>query len=253
MGDLLGGWPVWDTCLQDFQREGKLPAWRTRSSCRVGLLRYCDAAWMTSHRILGRAMSTQQAMPCSRRGLLLGTLALAACRSTPPLPELGSVPTFSLESQDAAPFGSRQLEGRVWAVAFMFTRCPTVCPRVTRFMRKLQVAAKSDNVAVRLLSISVDPENDTPPVLKEYARRFDADLSSWTFLTGDFEAIKKTSEEGFKLALEGRADASAKDFGIVHGSHLVLVDQRSKIRGYYRTDDEQEAERLLVDAKRLAS
>lgn len=192
-------------------------------------------------------------MACSRRSLLLGTFALCACRSTPPLPELGAVPAFSLESQEGTPFGSKQLDGHVWAVAFMFTRCPTVCPRVTRFMQKLQSSAKSKHVDLRLLSISVDPENDTPQVLKAYARRFDADLTSWSFLTGDFEAIKKTSEEGFKLALEGRADPKAKDFGIVHGSHLVLVDQRAKIRGYYRTDDEQEAARLLVDAKRLSS
>lgn len=135
----------------------------------------------------------------------------------------------------------------------MFTRCPTVCPRVTRFMQKVQARAKAESVALTLVSISVDPENDSPAVLKEYAQRFHADLASWKFLTGDFEAIKKTSEQGFKLALEGRADPKARDFGIVHGSHLVLVDQSSKIRGYYRTEDDAEAARLLVDAKRLAS
>jgi protein SCO1/2 len=192
-------------------------------------------------------------MICSRRSLLLASFALGACHSTPPLPELGAVPAFSLESQEGTPFGSKQLEGCVWAVAFMFTRCPTVCPRITRFMQRLQRTAKSKGVDLRLLSISVDPDNDTPAVLKSYARRFDADLSSWTFLTGDFEAIKKTSEDGFKLALEGRADPAAKDFGIVHGSHLVLIDRHAKIRGYYRTDDEQEAARLLADAKRLSS
>lgn len=192
-------------------------------------------------------------MPCSRRRLLLGTLALAACRSNPPLPELGNVPSFSLESEESKPFGSRDLAGHVWAVAFMFTRCPTVCPRVTRFMRKVQSAAKAQRVGLTLVSISVDPDNDTPVVLKEYAQRFHADRASWKFLTGDFESIKKTSEDGFKLALEGRADPKARDFGIVHGSHLVLVDQRSKIRGYYRTEDEAEAARLLADAKRLAS
>ena len=192
-------------------------------------------------------------MPVSRRSLLFGALALAACRSKPSLPELGKVPAFSLESEAGTPFGSNELSGRVWAVAFMFTRCPTVCPRVTRFMQKLQTSAKAAGVELTLVSISVDPENDTPAVLKEYAQRFHADLASWKFLTGDFESIKRTSEDGFKLALEGRADPKAQDFGIIHGSHLVLVDPHSNIRGYYRTEDDSEAARLLADAKRLES
>ncbi|HET9933648.1 MAG TPA: SCO family protein [Polyangiaceae bacterium] len=192
-------------------------------------------------------------MLVSRRSLLFGALALAACRSKPPLPDLGKVPSFSLQSEAGTPFGSQNLSGRVWAAAFMFTRCPTVCPRVTRFMQKVQASSKAAGVELMLISISVDPENDSPAVLKEYAERFHADLSSWKFLTGDFELIKRTSEEGFKLALEGRADPKAQDFGIVHGSHLVLVDRSSNIRGYYRTEDEAEATRLLADAKRLAS
>lgn len=190
-------------------------------------------------------------MPISRRSLLFGALSLAACRAKPPLPELGKVPAFSLQSEAGTTFGSSDLSGHVWAVAFMFTRCPTVCPRVTRFMQKVQTSAKEGGVDLMLVSISVDPENDSPAVLKEYAQRFHADLTSWKFLTGDFESIKRTSEEGFKLALEGRADPKARDFGIIHGSHLVLVDRNSNIRGYYRTEDAAEAARLLGDAKRL--
>ncbi|MFZ5892159.1 MAG: SCO family protein [Myxococcota bacterium] len=191
-------------------------------------------------------------MPFTRRSLLFGALGLA-CRREPPLPELGTVPSFSLQNQEGTAFGSAQLKGRVWAVAFMFTRCPSVCPRVTRFMQKVQASAKSKQVPLTLVSISVDPENDTPAVLKAYAQKFGADLASWSFLTGDFEAIKKTSVDGFKLALDGRADPNAKDYGIIHGSHLVLVDPSAKIRGYYRSEDDAEAERLLVDARRLAS
>jgi len=163
------------------------------------------------------------------------------------------VPPFSLQSQDGKTFGSAELKGQVWAAAFMFTRCPSICPRVTRFMRQVQIGAKAAGVDMRLVSISVDPDNDTPSVLKAYAERFEAELSSWTFLTGDFEAIKRTSVDGFKLALDGRADPTAKDFGIIHGSHLVLVDGQARIRGYYRTEDAAEAQRLLVDARRVKS
>ncbi|MGC4092460.1 MAG: SCO family protein [Polyangiaceae bacterium] len=189
---------------------------------------------------------------CSRRDVLLGLLGLSACRRQPPLPDLGLVPPFALQNQDGKGFGSSELHGRVWAAAFMFTRCPSVCPRVTRFMRKLQTSAGAEHVTLQLVSISVDPENDTPAVLKAYAQQYGAELGSWAFLTGDFEAIKRTSVEGFKLALDGRADPNQKDYGIIHGSHLVLVDGSAHIRGYYRSEDDVEAARLIVDARRLA-
>jgi protein SCO1/2 len=133
----------------------------------------------------------------------------------------------------------------------MFTRCPTICPRITRRMRTLQERASERGVALRLLSISVDPDNDTPDVLRDYARRFGADTRNWAFLTGDFASIQKVAVDGFKLALEGRADAGVADFGILHGSHLVLVDPELAIRGYYRTDEDAAMTALLADAARL--
>lgn len=188
-----------------------------------------------------------------RRALLLAAFAcLGGCRQEPELPTLGQVPTFSLQGQDEKPVGAASLRGSVWVAAFMFTRCPTICPRITRRMRALQVQASEQKVALRLLSISVDPENDTPEVLRDYARRFEADTRSWSFATGEFTAIQKIAVDGFKLALEGKADAKAADFGILHGSHLVLVDRELRIRGYYRTDDDQAMAALLSDAARLA-
>jgi protein SCO1/2 len=120
-------------------------------------------------------------------------------------------------------------------------------------MRRVQLAAEKRPVSLTLVSISVDPENDTPSALHAYAQRFEANLGSWSFLTGDFTAIQRTSVEGFKLALDGRADSSAPDFGIVHGSHLVLVDRSMAIRGYYRTNDEQEIAHIVTDAARLVA
>ncbi len=104
---------------------------------------------------------------------------------------------------------------------------------------------------MHLVSFSVDPEHDTPAVLRDYATRFRADLSSWSFVTGDLAVVRQAAVEGFKLALEGTADASKEHYGILHGSHLVLVDRDLVIRGYYRTDDEQELDRLLADAGAL--
>lgn len=187
----------------------------------------------------------------ARRPFLLGLGCLACRQRTAPLPKLGAVPSFVLTDQGGRPFSRASLEGKVWVAAFMFTRCPTVCPRITRRMKELQQQAKRGGVPLELLSFSVDPDYDTPKVLEEYARSFGLDLGSWTFVTGDPTVIKNTAVVGFKMALEGRFDAAAPEGGILHGSHLVLIDGAAEIRGFYRTDDAAELTRLLQDAKGL--
>jgi protein SCO1/2 len=192
----------------------------------------------------------------SRRGLLAGAGALAltvACRRAAELPVLGSVGSFSLKDQAGRAVNAETMRGQVWAAAFFFTRCPTVCPRITRRMRDLQQAAAKDGVKLQLVSFSVDPDNDTPEVLTAYAKQYNADLSTWRFLTGDLEVVRKTSELGFKLALDGKATAGAEHFGLFHGSHLVLVDGVGMIRGYYRTSEDAQMQQLLSDAALLAS
>jgi protein SCO1/2 len=188
----------------------------------------------------------------SRRELLawsLVALGTSACHKPPP--ELGDVGTFALKDEQGQAVTEASLRGQVWAAAFFFTRCPTVCPRITRRMRALQEAAASDGVKLQLVSFSVDPENDTPEVLRAYAQQYGADLASWRFLTGDLAVVRKTSEQGFKLALDGKATEGAEHFGLFHGSHLVLVDGAGKIRGYYRTSEDEQMKQLLVDAKAL--
>jgi protein SCO1 len=179
-------------------------------------------------------------------GALLGALPQAAlgCRRSSDLPPLGSVGSFSLLDQAGRPVN----EGS----AFFFTRCPTVCPRITRRMRDLQQAAAKGGVKLQLVSFSVDPENDTPEVLTAYAKQYGAELASWRFLTGDLEVVRRTSEQGFKLALDGKATQGAEHFGLFHGSHLVLVDGAGQIRGYYRTSEDAQMTQLLSDAALLS-
>lgn len=186
-------------------------------------------------------------------GLLfaLGTSGSACRRRAEPLPELGHVGAFSLLDQSARAVSADSLRGKVWVADFFFTHCPTICPRITRRMRSLQVAAAQQGLKLELVSFSVDPEHDTPPALLDYARRFEADTKNWLFLTGDSAVVKSTVVDGFKLALDGKADPGAENGGIIHGSHLVLVDRALTIRGYYRSDDDEELRRLLEDAARL--
>jgi protein SCO1 len=192
----------------------------------------------------------------SRRALLLGAGALGfsvgvGCRRAAP-PLLGSVGSFNLTDQAGRPVNAESLRGQVWAAAFFFTRCPTVCPRITRRMRDLQQAAAKEAVKLQLVSFSVDPDNDTPDVLTAYAKQYGADLGTWRFLTGDLEVVRKTSEQGFKLALDGKPTPGAADFGLFHGSHLVLVDGAGQIRGYYRTSEDSQMAQLLRDAASLS-
>jgi protein SCO1 len=181
----------------------------------------------------------------------LGVTGAGCKRQAEPLPNLGQVGQFSLLDQRASMVSADTLRGKVWVASFFFTRCPSICPRITRRMAALQVSAAAKGPALALVSFSVDPENDTPPVLLAYAQRFNADSKTWSFLTGDLDVVKRTVVDGFKLALDGKADPAAENGGIIHGSHLVLVDRTLAIRGYYRTDDDDDMTRILEDAARL--
>jgi protein SCO1/2 len=186
------------------------------------------------------------------RALALAGLVLAGChRKAEPLPTLGRVGAFALVDEQGRAVSAESLRGKVWVAAFFFTRCPTICPRITRRMRALQVATRGNTPPLSLVSFSVDPENDTSQVLLAYAQHYDANLETWAFLTGDLSVVQRTVVDGFKLALDGKPDPNAENGGIIHGSHLVLVDKNLAIRGYYRTDDEDDMKKLVQDAKGL--
>ncbi len=189
-----------------------------------------------------------------RRTLLLLALTLGAtaCRrgGAAPLPELGPVGDFSLVDQEGRPVTAARFAGKPYVAAFMFTRCPSVCPRMTARMKQVQARARDRGQTLQLVSFSVDPEHDTPAVLRQYAADHGVELSHWTFLTGDAAQIKRAALEGFKLALEGQVDPSKDHFGLLHSSFLVLVDGAGRLRGYYRTTDDT-IDQLLSDLERL--
>ena len=153
--------------------------------------------------------------------------------------ELGHVPSFSLTDQLNRKVSDQDLRGSVWVANFVFTRCPSVCPMLTAKFQALQTKL-GKLPGVRYVSISVDPEYDTPQVLAEYAQRFSADATRWQFLTGPLKDIEKTVVNGFKIHM-GKAEPSANDptlIEIMHGEHFVLVDREGVIRGYYRADND---------------
>jgi protein SCO1/2 len=121
-----------------------------------------------------------------------------ASESTTKGDTLGRVPAFKLVDQRGQQVTDKDLWGSVWIANFVFTRCPSVCPLLTAKFHSLQQQLKSVN-GVRFVSISVDPEYDTPAVLDAYASRFQADPARWQFLTGPLKDIERTIVQGFKV------------------------------------------------------
>lgn len=181
---------------------------------------------------------------------LLAAAALAcalvpACSLKSSLPDLGAVPRFQLTAQSGDPFRSEALDGKVWVADFIFTTCHGPCPRMTSQMRKLHTDLK-DLADVQYVSFTVDPDNDTPPALAAYARQFGADTERWHFLTGSTADLDRLSYDAFHLGHVGGPQ-------IEHSGRFVLIDRKSRIRGYYDSSDPEALRQLSSDILALRS
>ena len=180
--------------------------------------------------------------------LLLLFLALPACRRQPPedMDDLGVVPAWSATAEDGRPIGTAQLRGKVWVVNFLFTSCPTSCPPLARATTQLQerlraLLPKGEPPAVQIVSITVDPETDTPAVLRDFARQYAADPKLWHFATlGNYDATEKLVTEGFlsQVLRPDPAPGASKPNAVdtAHSLHFVVVDQHGHIRGKWDKD-----------------
>ena len=187
--------------------------------------------------------------------LLIAGLAIlrnVTLKAVPELPVFGEVPGFELVDQQGHAFSADQVRGKIWVAGFMFTRCATICPRLTRCMSELQHRTRNLGDAFRMVSFSVDPENDTPPVLAAYAKKYQASPRIWAFLTGAPEQVKGTVVAGMKIAM-GREGPLDDPNSIFHGTKLVLIDTQMKIRGYYECEDEAQRRNLIRDIRVLVS
>src|SRR5213595_3659993 len=116
----------------------------------------------------------------------------------------GGVPSFQLVNQNGQPFGSAQLAGKIWIADFIYTTCPGPCPMISSRMSELQKPLEKTDV--HLVSFTVDPEKDTPEVLRGYAEKLRAEPKRWDFLTGAKSAIYDLSHKGFRLAVSDGSD-----------------------------------------------
>ena len=165
------------------------------------------------------------------------------------LPVLSSVPAFSFVDQSGAPLGSAQLSGKIWVANFIFTRCPNICPKFTAKMGTLQDRSKEQLPELTLVSVTVDPENDTPEVLTAYGQKFRADFSRWHFLRGDRPELERVIRDGMLQPMD-RGDGQDLNT-VVHGSYFALIDEKLQVRGVYRFSEPGAVDDVIRDAKLL--
>lgn len=179
-----------------------------------------------------------------------GVVSILQTRRPPELERLGRVPEFTLATEAGDSLSNTDLLGSVWAADFIFTRCMGICPRLSATFNSIQTRLE-DTEGWKLVSFSVDPEYDRPPVLAEYARNYQADPERWTFLTGDKDEMIRIITQGFFLAVEENVGTAEEP--IVHSQRIILVDARGEIRGYYDSAEPESVERLVADIPRLVS
>jgi cytochrome oxidase Cu insertion factor (SCO1/SenC/PrrC family) len=158
----------------------------------------------------------------------------------------GTLPSFELVNQDAQPFGTAQLAGKIWIADFIFTTCPGPCPIISTRMSELQKPLEKTDI--HLVSFTVDPEKDTPEALRAYAEKLHAQPARWDFLTGARPEIYSLARDGFKLAVSEESDEAGMP---VHSTRVVLVDRHGTIRGYYDALAPDSVTKLLADANHL--
>ena len=186
---------------------------------------------------------------CAALAFSIVVCASAGCRSQAP-PIVSESPKFSLVADDGKPITSEALRGRLWLASFLYTSCPGPCPRLVEKLKGVRRDIEPSRLA--FLSFSVDPETDTPEVLRKYKASHGIDEDDrWTFVTGPSEDVLAIVQKGFLTGVQ-REDPSSPEGGVSHGTRVALVDGDGHVRGFYSTEGEgDDLERLARDVAAL--
>jgi len=157
------------------------------------------------------------------------------------------VADFKLINQNGEIVTQKDYKDKIYVTDFFFTRCMTICPVMTNNMGKLQEVFKNDD-DIKFLSISVTPEMDSIPILKEYAVRKGVIDAKWNITTGDKKHIYELARKSYFAVLD-EGDGGLQDF--IHTENFILVDKKRQIRGFYDGTDSKDIERLILDIKIL--
>ena len=167
-----------------------------------------------------------------------GALSMVRIMTAHPVPLVyGTVANFELTRADGATFASEETPQGIWLANFIFTKCKGSCPVLTDKMERIQKKFAGDGLD--FVSISVDPENDTPKRLTEFAKKRGLNTKNWHFLTGERKKIGKLMQESFKVGDNGDP--------VLHSDRFILIDGDSQIRGYYSLSDSAQLKKLPKD------
>lgn len=156
------------------------------------------------------------------------------------------IPPFSFFNQDGKIITREDLKGKIHVADFFFTSCPTICPKLTSQLKRLQAELKDTDITI--LSFTVDPRRDSIARLKEYTEKNAINTNNWHLLTGDKEEIYNLGRNGYFLsAMEDEKAAG----GFLHSEIIVLVDKELRIRGLYEGTSTDEVNKLINDIKKL--
>ncbi|MFC1285790.1 SCO family protein [Bacillus paralicheniformis] len=158
------------------------------------------------------------------------------------------VQSFSFQNHDGKTVSLESLKGQVWVADFIFTNCKTICPPMTSHMAELQKQMEEENLQARIVSFSVDPENDTPEKLKNFAANYPLNFQNWDFLTGySQEEIEKFALKSFKAIVKKPEDEDQ----VIHQSSFYLVDQNGKVVKDYDGAKDTPYDEIIADIKTL--
>jgi len=173
------------------------------------------------------------------------------------LERIGKVPEFSFTDQDGNTITNKDYEGKVYVVEFFFTSCKTICPIMNKNMLRVQNEFYG-NPNVGIASFTIDPNYDTPSVLKEYAKNYGITKPQWHFLTGEKEKIHDLANSGFNLYV---GESTEAEDGFEHSGLFALIDQNGDIRSrkdsygnpiiYYNGLEDDGIKILIEDIKNL--
>lgn len=171
--------------------------------------------------------------------------------------DYGRLADFSFRNWDGREVSRASLAGKVWVVDFVFTTCSGLCPVMSQSMQRLQTriqqSAGIDMAKLRLVTVTTDPDIDTPTRLEAYSKRFSADPDLWYFVRGPFADVQRFSQEALKLGLERAtqqqiAKGSEK---VIHSNKFVLIDARGHARKIYTGTTPSDIDALVRDLPAL--
>ena len=179
--------------------------------------------------------------------LLAVSVAYFNSRGAPPV--LSQLHDFSLTNQLGQTVGKESLKGRISVVNIVFTRCPTQCRRLSAQMQRLQSRIPS---GVRLVSLTADPEYDTPEVLKRYGLEYQASSEKWWMLTGPKAEVYRVATADLKFAVVESGEPSPKlEDLFIHTADFGVLDSKGRLRFIIHSEDSDAEDQVIRSVKRL--